>query len=296
MSGRPISECRNAWDWAHVTATGDVRPCCYALRPVGNVVAAGGFDEVWNGPTLRDVRRSITEGHVAPSCRGAGCRFARDTERQFGLGAYRLDYRLGTMLTVATDDHHLLDGWCWPEPWGVWSISTQVRVALRLADDFTEDLELVFFASAFLPLPEDSLEVPVRANGQPLGTVAFRREDGPSFEGDNLCFGGSVERRLLLPREVARDPNGLVVLEFDIDRPRSLLDLGLGNDDRRIGLGLTRLALLAKAQPAPPIPIEPPPPDQPWRARWRRAAVKLAGAVRATALLRRVRTRWRAER
>jgi Iron-sulfur cluster-binding domain len=247
MSGRPISECRNAWDWAHVTATGDVRPCCYALRPVGNVVAAGGFDEVWNGPTLRDVRRSIVEGFVAPSCRGAGCRFARDTERRYGLAAYRLDYRLGTMLTVATDDHHLLDGWCWPEPWGVWSISTKVRVALRLVDDFTEDLELVFFASAFLPLPEDSLDVPVRANGQPLGTVAFRREDGPSFEGDYLCFGGNLERRLLVPREVARDPDGLVVLELDIDRPRSLLELGLGADDRRIGLGLTRLALVAKA-------------------------------------------------
>lgn len=244
MSGRPISECRNAWEWAHVTATGDLRPCCYALRPVGNVVTAGGFDEVWNGPTLRDVRRSLVEGHVPPSCRGAGCRFARDTERQFGLGAYRLDYRIGTMLSVATDDHFLLDGWCWPEPWGVWTIAERARIALRLPEELPGDLELVFFASAFLPLADDALLVPVRANGRPLGTVGFRRTDGPSFDGDSWCFGGCLERRLALPRQLARGPEGLVVLELDIDRPRSLKELGLGGDDRRIGLGLTRLALL----------------------------------------------------
>jgi Iron-sulfur cluster-binding domain len=234
----PIADCLNPWEWAHVSATGDLRPCCFAIRPVGNVVAAGSFDGVWNGPVMQDLRGSIREGRVHPLCRGAGCSFARETERSLALRSYRLECEVGTIVRPGESSHHLLDGWAWPEPWGAWTDGPVARMALRPVGDATDDLMLCARACAFLPSPAQRLEVAIRANGRALGAWSFQTSDGRSFTETSVAFGGAIERRVAIPHGRVADETGHVVLEFEVDPPRSPIEFGLGGDDRRLGMGL----------------------------------------------------------
>ena len=243
MSARPISACMHPWQAAHVNDFGDLRPCCFAPRAVGNVVEAGSFENLWNGPVMRDLRRSIRDGWVHPVCRGAGCSFARETERSLGMGSYKLDYRLGSPLRPVGWSPHVLTGWALPEPWGIWSTASVARLAVRPTDRTSSDLELRLNAVAFLPTPASVLKVGIRANGLALGTWLFQRTDGQDHGPGSFTFGNTIERRVVIPRTHVADDAGLLVLDFEIDAPRSPSEFGITADTRRLGMGLGLLVL-----------------------------------------------------
>jgi len=71
-------DCSSPWDWMHVNASGEGRPCCFSIGAAGNLNEQS-FDEVWNGPLLQEVRRSLAKDELHPFCRGAACKYAAGT-------------------------------------------------------------------------------------------------------------------------------------------------------------------------------------------------------------------------
>jgi radical SAM protein with 4Fe4S-binding SPASM domain len=73
-----IKDCSYPWTWMMVAADGDVKPCCYSARSMGNLHEAT-VDEVWNGPLAIELRRFIKEGKIHPICEDAACKYVQNT-------------------------------------------------------------------------------------------------------------------------------------------------------------------------------------------------------------------------
>jgi len=67
--------CPYPWDWVMITADGEVRPCCYAKAPVGNL-NDNTFEEIWNGRTMLEIRYFIDHEQLHSACRGAPCKYS----------------------------------------------------------------------------------------------------------------------------------------------------------------------------------------------------------------------------
>ena len=55
---------------------GAVHPCCWSLRPAGNLRDET-LEEIWTGDTMGEVRHDLMAGQVPKLCAGAGCPFVR---------------------------------------------------------------------------------------------------------------------------------------------------------------------------------------------------------------------------
>lgn len=60
--------CVYPWTSLFVTARGSTSVCCSMRGEVGTVLNSGDLDRVWNGETLRAIRKSIALGEVHPNC------------------------------------------------------------------------------------------------------------------------------------------------------------------------------------------------------------------------------------
>jgi hypothetical protein len=68
------SGCREPWRWLNIAANGDVTPCCWAVRPLGNLNEVSSLEDIWNGQKMIELRDNIRENHVdAHICAGASC-------------------------------------------------------------------------------------------------------------------------------------------------------------------------------------------------------------------------------
>lgn len=60
--------CRDLWNKAVITTTGDVLPCCAGAQPLGNLLSQT-FEQIWHGPAYRSLRRAILSENPPPMCR-----------------------------------------------------------------------------------------------------------------------------------------------------------------------------------------------------------------------------------
>jgi len=228
MSTRPVSECVYPWNSLYVASEGSLKPCCFATFRVGTL-ADSSFEEVWNGPVMRQLRCAVRDGFVHPICRGAPCSFARQTEEQLGLDAYDLDYQLGTVVRFqegAEGLKHLIDGWSYPEPWGIWSEGQRASMAFKLQQAPRRSLQMRVCAAGFCS-GNHEIKAVVEINGQRLARWHFS------------AGKKDVWRKVSVPIALTRAPYLEVVLH--IDRPTSPLKLGLSNDTRELGLAMSML-------------------------------------------------------
>ena len=66
--------CRHAYDRMSIDADGEVAPCCYAgSEIVYGTLGEKNFEEIWNGPNARDLRRAMTTWDYPALCKT--CRF-----------------------------------------------------------------------------------------------------------------------------------------------------------------------------------------------------------------------------
>lgn len=72
-----VKDCRYPWTWMMVTADGEVKPCCFAHLPLGNLHETT-VDGVWNGPVAMELRRFIKADKIHPVCEGAPCKFVQN--------------------------------------------------------------------------------------------------------------------------------------------------------------------------------------------------------------------------
>jgi MoaA/NifB/PqqE/SkfB family radical SAM enzyme len=140
---RPVRDCHQPWESLIVGPLGHVQPCCFASGSVGNL-SDESIEEVWNGPAMVRLRRSIRDGYIDRTCRNAGCTFVRDTERAFGMDAYdfRCDLDTEISLCAGAQTDHCVSGWYPPEPWGVWSEGETALLVLDVPKRPVGDLQL----------------------------------------------------------------------------------------------------------------------------------------------------------
>jgi len=230
MTERPVSHCRNPWQWLHIATDGVVKPCCKARHAVGSV-AENDLEQVWNGPVMRQLRGAIRDGFVHPVCRGAACSFAYQTECQFGLDAYDLRYDCGARVDFRSGENgwrFLVDGWSAPERWGVWSDGPSASIAFNLSSRPSCALRLSAEAIGFCVKGHRRTDVEVEVSGNLLARWRF------------LLVPKAIRRSLVIPVELVSTQ---IKVTFRITNPVAPNALGLSKDGRLLGLGLRRLWL-----------------------------------------------------
>jgi hypothetical protein len=116
-------------------------------------------------------------------------------------------------------------GWSRLESTGVWTDGERARLVLRLTDCIPKNAEIVLNVAPFVTPDHPVVEVDASASGKQLTTQVFRH--------------GKVPRllRVRLP-ELAENRGGRIVLELTVRVPARPVDLGLGDDARRLGVQL----------------------------------------------------------
>jgi glycosyltransferase involved in cell wall biosynthesis len=140
-------------------------------------------------------------------------------------------WRLGDLLHFTGGSAHLpllRRGWGEPAHWGVWSVEPVAAISFRPMPQPNEPLVLRMAVRGFVPPSQPTLEVDVLVNGTRLATWPFRHPTDFSF----------VERVVVIPCDLLVD--GVVHLQLSIPDARSPRELGMSQDERRLGLGLAR--------------------------------------------------------
>jgi hypothetical protein len=149
-------------------------------------------------------------------------------------------------------DRFLGEGWSTPEGSGVWTDGERAGLRLRLPADPAADAELVLAVDPFVTPDHPALDVEVVAAHDQLARQVFRHGEAP--------------RTLRVPLPAGlRGRAGSVLVELLVRDPARPVDLGLGGDERSLGLHLRWLMIRRST----------------WRAAlWDAARVK-AGRVRS---------------
>jgi hypothetical protein len=122
------------------------------------------------------------------------------------------------------------EGWSELEGTGIWTDGEQASLVIRLTDAPTTDIELVLAVSAFVTADHPELKVEAWALGEQVAARVFRQ--------------GEAQRLVRIPwPEVAGSNEGRRLFELRLFDPASPVDLGLGDDDRRLGLHLEWLTV-----------------------------------------------------
>ena len=124
-----------------------------------------------------------------------------------------------------------LYGWSDPEPWGTWSDGDAAALVLNVSNLPENDLELLIEGNAFLARQHRFQEVDIVVNKQYVATLKY----------DQQSNGGV--RTVKIPKRLALEDNGRLLLKFKFKNPKSPADLGLSGDNRRLGLGIVSMEL-----------------------------------------------------
>jgi hypothetical protein len=118
-------------------------------------------------------------------------------------------------------------GWGHPEDWGVWSIQPQAKLKLPILSN--QPSTVIFTVRAFVNPKHPTQKVEVWVNGRLYQTVTLK-----VFEGNHF----SVK---VPAADSAAKQSALILLKMpDAISPKSL---GLGSDDRKLGIGLAKIEI-----------------------------------------------------
>jgi len=114
----------------------------------------------------------------------------------------------------------LIEGWYYPEPWGVWMDSRSAKLLLPLPKN-AQKLEIS--ARAFISKPNSFQPINIVVNGEKLPQIELTQPE------NNLI---SIN---ITPKAIKE---GYLQIEFVPTNPARPIDLGMGNDDRLLSIGL----------------------------------------------------------
>jgi hypothetical protein len=116
----------------------------------------------------------------------------------------------------------LLAGWQpFAEDWGVWSDGNTASLIIPKPTEHSSALELNL--RAFIAGPNPTLPIEVKINGDQIHRFILESVDN---------------NRLVLPLTNSDQSKPFTLLEFVISRPQKPSDLGMGTDNRLLGIGL----------------------------------------------------------
>jgi hypothetical protein len=114
----------------------------------------------------------------------------------------------------------LLDGWAYPESWGVWSNSQKSKLFL-IAPKGASKLKLDFRAYVLPTHPTQSVEILI--NG------IFHQKH---------IFNIGENNSLEIPLKIEKNGGTLIAIDFRFQNPARPVDLGYPGDDRLLSIGL----------------------------------------------------------
>jgi hypothetical protein len=113
----------------------------------------------------------------------------------------------------------MLEGWGYGEEWGTWAVAHQAKLIFNFSS--FKPRKMVIDARAFLASKHTQQEVEIWGNGSLLGKAILQKSEGNQIE-------------VTLPDQVSP----LLNLEFRSINPVSPKNVGLGADERLLGIGL----------------------------------------------------------
>jgi hypothetical protein len=115
----------------------------------------------------------------------------------------------------------MLEGWGYGEEWGTWAVAHQAKLIFNFSS--FKPRKMVIDARAFLASKHTQQKVEIWGNGSLLGKAILQKSEGNQIE-------------VTLPDQVMGSP--LLNLEFRSINAVSPKDMGLGTDERLLGIGL----------------------------------------------------------
>ncbi|MDD5175816.1 MAG: DUF6311 domain-containing protein [Sterolibacterium sp.] len=146
-----------------------------------------------------------------------------------GGGAY--DFERIYFSSNGTGQKYKLLGWSAPENWGTWSDGDTASLLLDLSSRPKNDLELLIDGHAFLADKHPSQEVDILVNNHHAATLNYNQQHN------------SGVRVVKIPKVLALEKNGQLLIKFNFKNAKSPAELGLSEDARRLGLGIVSLEL-----------------------------------------------------
>jgi hypothetical protein len=115
----------------------------------------------------------------------------------------------------------MLEGWGYSENWGTWAIAPQAKLIFNFPS--SKPKKMVINAKAFLAPKHLQQEIEVWGNGSLLDKATLKKIDGNLIE-------------VILPDQVMANP--IFYLEFRSINPVSPKNMGIGTDERLLGIGV----------------------------------------------------------
>ena len=222
-----LKDCSAPWDWMITDAAGIARCCCHSRNDIGNI-AEQGIEEIWNGAMMQQLRAALQQDRFTPYCKGAACQYSVNKQAkidgqggdmpptgiEFGLHGNALDFTPGSC------------GWDMSEEGYSWSIAERAAVKIAALPPGSQPLWLTFRCHALVTGAHDRIEVDVTIDGRTLDTIGMADPD-------------PVTHRLWLPPDWVRDfAVSPVKIEFHIREPATPMSLGIGDDERLLGIAM----------------------------------------------------------
>jgi SAM-dependent methyltransferase len=130
-------------------------------------------------------------------------------------------------------------GWDVPEDWGVWTNGDRALLTIELPTDTPASVDLDFALQVFVPFPGRSLAIEVATNAERSEPWRFSHID---------YRRGEVRRILSCVPTIEKAGRRFIEVDFALTGAASPREAGLGEDDRRLGLGFKGVALRPSAQ------------------------------------------------
>jgi hypothetical protein len=130
----------------------------------------------------------------------------------------------------ALADAVTLTNWSFPEPTGRWTNGNTASVRLYVGKAEAHDLLLTFDLNPYVVALHPQQVVNVSINGAPLAAWKF-------------SDGSPATEQILISNQLLREANGAVVVSFDLPDAVMPKQLGLGGDDRKLGIFVRKIAI-----------------------------------------------------
>ena len=73
-----------------VLENGDVKPCCYAIFPIGNLNTQPSLKAHWQSEEMQEIRETILADRVHRICAGAGCAYVKSAIPDYVMASHRV--------------------------------------------------------------------------------------------------------------------------------------------------------------------------------------------------------------
>jgi hypothetical protein len=145
---------------------------------------------------------------------------------------FKLNYVLGEEISFKVGGNsrrYKIKGWAREEGWGAWGTGEEASLRLLLGSGVEADLLLTANSWGFVGSSHPNLSVEVWANNTKVANW--------QYEISNNVYINKVAR---IPAS-AIDKSGLLNVTFKFDSPSSPLSMGISDDSRTLGIGITSL-------------------------------------------------------